>query len=151
DPESRRAARRLALFLAATFAACDTSVAKTTADTPRSVVDSAAIEAAALRQRNAELSESLRFARRLSERESLEKVLLVREVHGYDTFMEQLQRELKRIHSLEMQTGSLDPRRDPLVAMQSERSRILNAARAARLRLTRLEAQAEQQGRQLTT
>jgi hypothetical protein len=63
--------------------------------------------------------------------------------------MEQLQREFARIRALQRQAGTLDPREDPLSSVESERAQILRDARAARTRLTRLEAAAEQQGRQL--
>src|SRR5439155_1039444 len=81
------------------------------------------------------LGESLRVARDLSERQSLEKDLLVREVHSFDYFMGQLQDEFRKIRGLEQQAGRLDPQQDPLSAMDSERARILGAARAARGRI----------------
>src|SRR5439155_13743631 len=93
----------------------------------------------------------LRVARDLSERQSLEKDLLVREVHSFDYFMGQLQDEFRKIRGLEQQAGKLDPQQDPLSAMDSERARILGAARAARARLARLESSADQQGKQLAT
>ena len=114
-----------------------------------SVADRTPSEAIALRQRNEVLGESLRVARDLSERQSLEKDLLVREVHSFDYFMGQLQDEFRKIRGLEQQAGRLDPQQDPLSAMDSERARILGAARAARARLARLEISAEQQGKQL--
>jgi hypothetical protein len=114
-----------------------------------SVSDSAAGETFVLRQRAAALDESLRVAQKASERESIEKDLLVREVHSYDAFMEQLQGEFRKIRTLQRQAETLDPRADPLATVESERSHILSEARAARLRLARLEAAAEQQGRQL--
>lgn len=114
------------------------------------LTDSAAGEAFALRQRNAALDESLRVARTLSERQSIEKDLLVREVHSFDSFMEQLQTEFRRIRTLQHQAGTLDPRADPLTTVETERTHILTEARAARLRLARLESAAEQQGRVLT-
>lgn len=114
-----------------------------------SVSDSAAGEAIVLRQRNAVLDESLRVAQRTRERESIEKDLLIREVHSYDSFMQQLQDEFRKLRILQRQAGTLDPRSDPLTTVESERSEILAQARAARVRLTRLEAAAEQQGRQL--
>ena len=114
-----------------------------------SVNDSAAGEALILRLRNAALDESLRVVRTMTERQNIEKDLLVREVHSFDYFMEQLQQEFGKIRALQRQAGALDPREDPLSNVESERSRILRDARAARLRLTRLEAAAEQQGRQL--
>jgi hypothetical protein len=114
-----------------------------------SVTDSAAGEAFALRQRNAVLDESLRVVRTLSERQSIEKDLLVREVHSFDSFMEQLQVEFRKIRILQHQAGALDPRGDPLTTVESERTEILTQARAARQRLTRLEAAAERQGRVL--
>jgi hypothetical protein len=113
------------------------------------VTDSTAGEAFALRQRNAVLDESLRVVRGLSQRQSIEKDLLVREVHSSDSFMEQLQVEFRRVRTLQRQAGTLDPRSDPLTTVETERSHILTEARAARLRLTRLEAAAEQQGRVL--
>lgn len=114
-----------------------------------SVSDSAAGEAILLRQRAAALDESLRVAQKSSERESVEKDLLVREVHSYDSFMEQLQGEFRKIRTLQQEAGTLDPRADPLTTVESERAHILTEARAARGRLSRLEAAAEQQGRQL--
>jgi chromosome segregation ATPase len=102
-----------------------------------------------LRLRNAALDESLRVVRSVTERQNVEKDLLVREVHSFDYFMEQLQQEFRRIRLLQQQAGSLDPREDPLASVESERTQILREARAARTRLTRLEASAEQQGRQL--
>lgn len=114
-----------------------------------SVSDSAAGEAMILRLKNAALDESLRVVRSVTERQSVEKDLLVREVHSFDYFMEQLQGEFQKIRLLQRQAGSLDPREDPLANVESERSEILRQARAARQRLTRLEAAAEQQGRQL--
>jgi hypothetical protein len=114
-----------------------------------SVSDSAAGEAILLRQRNAALDESLRVVQKASERESIEKDLLVREVHSYDSFMEQLQGEFRKIRTLQQQAQTLDPQADPLTTVESERAHILSEARAARLRLARLEAAAEQQGRQL--
>lgn len=115
-----------------------------------SVSDSSAGEASLLRERAAVLDESLRVARKASERESIEKDLLVREVHSYDSFMEQLQGEFRKIRTLQRQAETLDPRADPLATVESERTQILTEARAARVRLARLEAAAEQQGRQLT-
>jgi chromosome segregation ATPase len=102
-----------------------------------------------LRLKNAALDESLRVVRSLTERQSMEKDLLVREVHSFDYFMEQLQQEFQRIRMLQRQAGALDPRADPLTSVESERTDILRQARAARLRLSRLEAAAEQQGRTL--
>jgi septal ring factor EnvC (AmiA/AmiB activator) len=115
-----------------------------------SVSDSAAGEAFVLRMRNAALDESLRVVRSVTERQNIEKDLLVREVHSFDYFMEQLQDEFRRIRTLQRQAGSLDPREDPLSSVESERSQILREAKAARVRLSRLEAAAEQQGRQLS-
>ena len=114
-----------------------------------SMSDSAAGETMLLRLRNAALDESLRVVRSMTERQNVEKDLLVREVHSFDYFMEQLQQEFQRIRTLQRQAGSLDPRADPLSSVESERSSILREARAARLRLSRLESAAEQQGRQL--
>ena len=114
-----------------------------------SMDDSAAGETMILRLRNAALGESLRVVRGVTERQNVEKDLLVREVHSSDYFMEQLQREFQKIRTLQRQAGSLDPRADPLESVESERSQILRDARAARQRLARLEAAAEQQGRQL--
>jgi len=114
-----------------------------------SMTDSAAGEAHTLRLRNAALDESLRVVRGMSERQTIEKDLLVREVHSFDYFMEQLQQEFRKIRSLQQLAGALDPREDPLSSVESEREQILRAARAARSRLTRLEAAAERQGRQL--
>ena len=113
------------------------------------LADSVSTEAITLRHRAEALSESLRVARGVSERQSQEKDLLVREVHSFDYFMVQLQDEFRKIRTLEQEAGTLDPRQDPLVAMESERSRILEAAKAARLRLSRLEHAAERQGKQL--
>src|SRR5690348_1502563 len=115
-----------------------------------SMSDSAAGEAMLLRLRNAALDESLRVVRNMTERQNIEKDLLVREVHSFDYFMEQLQQEFQKIRTLQRQAGSLDPRADPLSSVESERTDILRAARAARVRLSRLEAAAEQQGRQLS-
>ena len=115
-----------------------------------SVSDSAAGQAILAQQRVAALGESLRVVQKASERESIEKDLLVREVHSYDSFMEQLQGEFRRIRMLQQEAGTLDPRADPLTTVESERTQILTEARAARLRLSRLEAAAEQQGRQLS-
>jgi hypothetical protein len=114
-----------------------------------SVSDSAAGEAMILRLKNAALDESLRVVRSVAERQNIEKDLLVREVHSSDYFMEQLQQEFKKIRTLQRQAGTLDPREDPLSSVESERAQILREARAARTRLSRLEAAAEQQGRQL--
>ena len=114
-----------------------------------SVSDSATGEALLLRERNAALDESLHVVQKASERESIEKDLLVREVHSYDSFMEQLQGEFRKIRALQQQAGTLDPRADPLATVETERAQILTQARAARVRLARLEAAAEQQGRQL--
>jgi hypothetical protein len=114
-----------------------------------SVNDSAAGEEMILRLRNAALDESLRVVRGVTERQSIEKDLLVREVHSFDYFMEQLQREFGKVRALQRQAGALDPREDPLSSVESERAQILHDARAARVRLARLEAAAEQQGRQL--
>lgn len=114
-----------------------------------SVSDSVAGETMLLRIRNAALDESLRVVRNQTERQSVEKDLLVREVHSFDYFMEQLQDEFRKIRVLQQQAGTLDPRSDPLSSVESERSDILRAARAARSRLAHLEAAAEQQGRQL--
>ena len=114
-----------------------------------SVADTTPSETVALRRRNEALGESLRVVRGRSERQSLEKDLLVREVHSADYFMGQLQDEFRKIRSLEQQAGTLDPQQDPLSSMESERSRILAEARAARARLARLEGAAERQGRQL--
>jgi len=115
-----------------------------------SVSDSAAGEAMLLRIRNAALDESLRVVRTMTERQNIEKDLLVREVHSFDYFMEQLQQEFQKIRLLQRQAGTLDPRADPLSSVESERADILRAARAARVRLSRLEAAAERQGRQLS-
>jgi hypothetical protein len=115
-----------------------------------SVSDSAAGEAMILRLRNAALDESLRVMRSTTERQSVEKDLLVREVHGFDYFMEQLQTEFRKIRTLQRQAGALDPKDDPLASVESERTHILNEARSARLRLARLEAAAERQGRVLS-
>jgi len=114
-----------------------------------SVSDSVAGETMLLRIRNAALDESLRVVRSVTERQSVEKDLLVREVHSFDYFMEQLQDEFRKIRVLQQQAGALDPRSDPLSSVESERTDILRAARAARTRLAHLEAAAEQQGRQL--
>lgn len=114
-----------------------------------SVSDSAAGEAMILRLKNAALDESLRVVRSVTERQNVEKDLLVREVHSFDYFMEQLQGEFQKIRLLQRQAGSLDPREDPLANVESERSEILRQARAARQRLARLESAAEQQGQQL--
>jgi len=116
-----------------------------------SVSDSAAGEALTLRLRNAALGESLRVVRGVTERQNVEKDLLVREIHGFDYFMEQLQVEFRRIRTLQRQAGALDPREDPLSSVESERRHILNEARSARTRLAHLEAAAEQQGRVLAT
>ena len=113
-----------------------------------SVSDSAAGEALILRLRNAALDESLRVVRGLTERQNIEKDLLVREVHSFDYFMEQLQQEFRKIRSLQQQAGALDPRADPLSSVESERAQILAEARSARARLKRLESSAEQQARQ---
>ena len=114
-----------------------------------SMSDSAAGEALILRLRNAALDESLRVVRGLTERQNIEKDLLVREVHSFDYFMEQLQQEFRKIRTLQQQAGSLNPHADPLSSVESERAQILAEARSARTRLKRLEAAAEQQGRQL--
>lgn len=114
-----------------------------------SVTDSAAGEAVALRARYAALGDSLRVAQKASEREGIEKDLLVREVQSYDSFMEQLQGEFRKFRTLQHQAESLDPQADPLATVESERAEILSQATAARVRLARLEAAAEQQGRQL--
>lgn len=114
-----------------------------------SVSDSVAGETMLLRIQNAALDESLRVVRNMTERQSIEKDLLVREVHSFDYFMQQLQEEFRKIRILQQQAGSLDPRADPLASVESERTEILRAARAARSRLAHLEAAAEQQGRQL--
>lgn len=103
-----------------------------------------------LRQQTLALGESLRVAHDENARQRLEKDLLVREVHSFDYFMQQLESELRKIHSLERAAGALNPRLDPLNAMDSERARILEATRAARSRLALLEADAVAQGRQLT-
>jgi chromosome segregation ATPase len=103
-----------------------------------------------LRLRNAALDESLRVVRGVTERQNMEKDLLVREVHSFDYFVEQLQGEFQKIRTLQRQAGALDPHEDPLSSVESEREQILREARATRLRLSRLEAAAEQQGRQLT-
>lgn len=103
-----------------------------------------------LRQQALALGESLRVAHDENARQRVEKDLLVREVHSFDYFMQQLESELRKIHSLERAAGALNPRLDPLNAMDSERARILEATRAARSRLALLEADAEAQGRQLT-
>lgn len=102
-----------------------------------------------LRQRSLLLADSLRSARALTERQSAEKDLLVREVHSFDEFMLQLQGEFHRIHNLEREAGALDPRQDPLSSMESERARILEESRAARLRLAKLESDAERRSREL--
>jgi hypothetical protein len=115
-----------------------------------SVSDSAAGQAILVQQRVAALGESLRVAQKASARESVEKDLLIREVHSYDSFMEQLQGEFRKIRTLQQEAGTLDPRADPLTTVESERTQILTEARAARVRLSRLEAAAEQQGRQLS-
>lgn len=115
-----------------------------------SVSDSAAGEAMILRLRNAALDESLRVIRGVTERQSVEKDLLVREIHGFDYFMEQLQGEFRNIRTLQQQAGALDPHEDPLASVESERMHILAEARAARLRLAHLEAAAERQGRILS-
>ena len=114
-----------------------------------SVDDSAAGEALVLRLRNAALDESLRVVRGITERQNVEKDLLVREVHSFDYFMEQLQQEFRKIRTLQQQAGTLDPRQDPLENVESERAEILAQAKSVRTRLKRLEAAAEQQGRQL--
>jgi hypothetical protein len=114
-----------------------------------SVSDSAAGEAMILRLRNAALDESLRVIRGVTERQNVEKDLLVREVHSFDYFMEQLQGEFRKIRTLQQQAGTLNPREDPLSSVESERAHILTEARSARLRLARLEAAAERQGRVL--
>ncbi|HKW09029.1 MAG TPA: hypothetical protein VJO33_01540 [Gemmatimonadaceae bacterium] len=114
-----------------------------------SVSDSAAGEAMILRLRNAALDESLRVIRGVNERQNAEKDLLVREVHSFDYFMEQLQGEFRKIRTLQREAGALDPRADPLASVESERASILAAARAARTRLARLESAAERQGRLL--
>src|SRR5205085_3113504 len=111
-----------------------------------SVSDSAAGETFILRLRNAALDESLRVVRSVTERQNIEKDLLVREVHSSDYFMEQLQQEFKKIRTLQRQAGTLDPREDPLSSVESERAEILREARAARTRLSRLESAAQQQG-----
>jgi len=54
-----------------------------------SISDSAAGEAIVLRLRNAALDESLRVVRGVTERQNIEKDLLVREVHSFDYFMDQ--------------------------------------------------------------
>jgi len=115
-----------------------------------SVSDSAAGEAMILRLRNAALDESLRVVRSVTERQIVEKDLLVREVHSFDYFMEQLQGEFRKIRTLQQQAGTLDPREDPLSSVESERTHILTEARSARVRLARLEAAAERQGRVLS-
>ena len=114
-----------------------------------SVSDSAAGEAMILRLRNAALDESLRVIRGVTERQNVEKDLLVREIHGFDYFMEQLQDEFRKIRKLQQQAGALDPHEDPLANVESERTHIVTEARSARLRLARLEAAAERQGRVL--
>ena len=114
-----------------------------------SISDSAAGEAIVLRLRNAALDESLRVVRGVTERQNIEKDLLVREVHSFDYFMDQLQQEFRKIRTLQQQAGALDPRQDPLSSVESERAHILAEARSTRTRLKRLEASAEQQGRQL--
>ena len=134
--------RRTRIFVLLAAAACAESHGA-------SVNDSAAGETMILRLRNAALDESLRVVRGITERQNAEKDLLVREVHSSDYFMEQLQREFQKIRTLQRQAGALDPRADPLEDVESERSQILRDARAARQRLARLEAAAEQQGRQL--
>lgn len=133
--------RALAMGVLLALAACMESQAR--------LADSVSTETISLRHRAEALSESLRVARGMSERQSQEKDLLVREVHSFDYFMVQLQDEFRQIRSLEQEAGTLDPRQDPLAAMESERSRILDAAKAARLRLARLERAAERQGKQL--
>ncbi|HEY2379337.1 MAG TPA: hypothetical protein VGH98_25365 [Gemmatimonadaceae bacterium] len=115
-----------------------------------SISDSAAGDAMILRLRNAALDESLRVIRGVTERQTMEKDLLVREIHGFDYFMEQLQSEFRKIRTLQQEAGALDPHEDPLSSVESERSHILTEARSARLRLARLEAAAERQGRVLT-
>ena len=114
-----------------------------------SMSDSAAGDAMILRLRNAALDESLRVIRGVTERQNVEKDLLVREIHGFDYFMEQLQSEFRKIRTLQQEAGALDPHEDPLSSMESERAHILTEARSARLRLARLEAAAERQGRTL--
>jgi hypothetical protein len=131
------------------FAAAALAIAACAESHGASLSDSAAGETIVLRQRAAALDESLRVAQKASERESIEKDLLVREVHSYDSFMEQLQGEFRKIRTLQHQAETLDPRADPLATVESEREHILGEARAARVRLARLEAAAEQQGRQL--
>ena len=86
-----------------------------------SVSDSVAGETMLLRIRNAALDESLRVVRNMTERQSIEKDLLVREVHSFDYFMEQLQDEFRRIRVLQRQAGSLDPRSDPLSSLRAEK------------------------------
>ena len=108
-------------------------------------------EVGLLRELSVVLSDSLRAAEALTRRQSVEKDLLVREVHSFDEFMLRLQGEFRRIHDLEREAGSLDPKQDPLSSMESERTHILTEAQAARLRLTRLEREAERQGRELQT
>jgi hypothetical protein len=114
-----------------------------------SITDSAAGEAMVLRLKNAALGESLRVVQSLTERQNVEKDLLIREVHSFDYFMQQLQQEFRKVRMLQQQAGALDPREDPLANVESERADILAQARSTRLRLRRLEAAAEQQGRQL--
>lgn len=108
-------------------------------------------EVGVLRERSVVLADSLRAAEALTRRQNVEKDLLVREVHSFDEFMLRLQGEFRHIHDLEREAGSLDPKQDPLSSMESERERILTEAQAARLRLARLEREAERQGRELQT
>jgi hypothetical protein len=140
---SRDALRTLfAVTLATASAACGAGGSSRT--------DASSTERLRLKQQALVLGESLRVARDENARQHLEKDLLVREVHSFDYFMQQLESELRKIHSLERAAGALNPRLDPLNAMDSERARILEATRAARSRLALLEADAEAQGRQLT-
>ena len=100
-------------------------------------------------QQYADLNDSLRVAREDRERQSLEKDLLVREVHSFDFFVTQIQDEFRKIHDLERQAGTLDPKQDPLASMESGRSHILAEARAVRTRLQLLESEANQDGQLL--
>jgi hypothetical protein len=100
-------------------------------------------------QQYADLNDSLRAARADRERQSLEKDLLVREVHSFDFFVTQIQDEFRKIRELERQAGTLDPKQDPLESMESGRAHILAEARAVRTRLQQLEAEADQEGQLL--
>src|SRR5919197_5557600 len=139
DRSARRARGSLMRLVAV---AASVSLAACVESSGASIADSATSEALSLRRRNAELSESLHVAQGLAQRQNIEKELLVREVHSADYFMQQLQGEFRRIRTLEHQAEALNPRQDPLSAMESERARILDGARAARLRLARLQTAA---------